>query len=479
MSKTRPLSQPLSAAGTAQKRQSSFGPLFQGCVFALLATGHLLLIIWLFEHALSASNLMLAVLTFVVTLVNFRQFDLFDDWHFGRAGATGIRVLGAWCLLGVGLIVIGFLTKQTEEYSRLVTVIWLTTTPVWFVAAHAVARYAVLPVFPQIRPRRSAVVVFVNNSADRLVGVLDSLEKPRFEVRGFFEDRCRDRAASSRPDLPILGSVCDLANYVNEHGIDVVFVVLQVKGSDRVASVAEQLGDTTASIYYVPDFQALDLSHIRFTELGGMPVLALMETPFFGADGWFKRTIDVIFAAAFLIFFAPLFALVALAIRLRMGRPIFFTQKRYGLDGREIEIYKFRTMYQHPCDGESVAHATRDDPRTTPLGRFLRRTSIDEWPQFWNVLRGEMSVVGPRPHAVAHNEQYRKLVKRYMVRHKVRPGLTGWAQVNGLRGEIKNLSDMKRRVRYDLDYIQNWSPELDLRIVFRTVWLVFRDHEAY
>jgi len=479
VSRVRPLSQPISAAGTARKRQSSFGPLFQGCVFAALATGHLLLVIWLLEHALTGNNILLAILTFVVTLVTFRQFDLFDDWQFGRVDAAGNRILGAWCLLGVGLIVIGFLTKQTEQYSRLVTVIWLATTPIWFVAAHVVARYGILRVFPKIRPKRSAVVVFVNHSADRLVGVLDSLDKPRFEVRGFFEDRGSDRLSSSRADLPILGSISSLADYVNEHGIDVVFVVLQVKGSDRVASVAEQLGDTTASIYYVPDFQSLNLSHIRFTELGGMPVLALMETPFFGADGWFKRTIDVIFAAGFLVFFAPLFALVALAIRLSMGRPIFFTQKRYGLDGREIAIHKFRTMRDHPTDGETVPQATRDDPRTTSLGRFLRRTSIDEWPQFWNVLRGEMSVVGPRPHAVAHNEEYRKLVKRYMVRHKVRPGLTGWAQVNGLRGEIKNLSDMKRRVRYDLDYIQYWSPELDLRIVFRTIWLVFRDHEAY
>jgi putative colanic acid biosysnthesis UDP-glucose lipid carrier transferase len=209
-------------------------------------------------------------------------------------------------------------------------------------------------------------------------------------------------------------------------------------------------------------------------------VLEVAETPFYGADGMLKQLFDFAFALGVLVMLSPLLLTIAIIIKLTSPGPIIFKQKRYGLNGQRFWVYKFRSMYTGAINPNSDAQqASRDDPRVTPIGRFIRRTSIDELPQFVNVLKGEMSVVGPRPHTVAHNEYYRKAVKRYMVRHKVKPGLTGWAQVHGLRGETAQLERMEERIRYDLEYIKNWSPMLDLRIVFMTVMMIFRDRNAY
>jgi putative colanic acid biosynthesis UDP-glucose lipid carrier transferase len=179
-----------------------------------------------------------------------------------------------------------------------------------------------------------------------------------------------------------------------------------------------------------------------------------------------------------LVLIAPLLLAVALGVKLSSPGPVIFKQRRNGLDGEEIEVYKFRSM-RVMDNGSVVKQATKDDPRITPFGAFIRRTSLDELPQFVNVLQGRMSIVGPRPHAVAHNQQYRELIKAYMVRHKVKPGITGWAQVNGLRGETDTLDKMRQRVEYDLEYLRNWSLALDLQIIVRTARLMLFDRNAY
>jgi putative colanic acid biosynthesis UDP-glucose lipid carrier transferase len=240
----------------------------------------------------------------------------------------------------------------------------------------------------------------------------------------------------------------------------------------------EELRDTTASIYFVPDVFVMDLIQARTTELEGVPVVAMCETPFQGTRGLVKRTMDLTISALALLLLSPLLLLVALAVRMSSPGPVIFRQRRYGLDGRIIDVYKFRTMTVVE-DGPVVQQVTRDDDRVTPIGRFLRRYSIDELPQLLNVVLGDMSLVGPRPHAVAHNEQYRRLIKGYMVRHKVPPGITGLAQVNGCRGETSQLEDMQRRIEFDLDYLRHWSPTLDLRILFQTILQVLGDRKAY
>jgi putative colanic acid biosynthesis UDP-glucose lipid carrier transferase len=213
--------------------------------------------------------------------------------------------------------------------------------------------------------------------------------------------------------------------------------------------------------------------------VSGLPVVAVCDTPFTGIDGLLKRGSDIVLSLLILILIAPLLLVLAIAVKLTSPGPIIFKQRRYGLDGEEIVVYKFRSMTV--CeDGGQIQQAQLGDQRITPLGAFMRRTSLDELPQFVNVLQGRMSIVGPRPHAIAHNELYRKVINGYMVRHKVKPGITGWAQVCGYRGETDTLDKMQARIDHDLEYLRNWSLRLDLFIIFRTVWVILKgQREAY
>src|SRR6266480_3711264 len=246
----------------------------------------------------------------------------------------------------------------------------------------------------------------------------------------------------------------------------------------RILSLLESLRDTTASVYFVPDMFVTDLIQGRIDSVSGMPIVGVCDTPFSGVDGPVKRGSDIVLALLILALISPLLALLALAVKLTSPGPAIFRQRRYGLDGEEIVVYKFRTMTVTE-DGDTIRQCSKADERVTRLGAIMRRTSLDELPQFINVLQGRMSIVGPRPHAVAHNEMYRKLIRGYMQRHKVKPGVTGWAQVNGQRGETETLAQMKARVRHDIYYVDNWGPLLDLKILIRTALICLSGRNAY
>jgi putative colanic acid biosynthesis UDP-glucose lipid carrier transferase len=238
------------------------------------------------------------------------------------------------------------------------------------------------------------------------------------------------------------------------------------------------LGDTVASVYFVPDLLAFEPMQPRIIDVGGIPVYSVRDTPMLGTNALLKRAIDLLLGIAGLLMLFPVMLAIAAAVRVSSPGPALFKQRRYGLDGEEILVYKFRSMTAS-AGAHAVTQATRQDARVTGVGRLLRRTSLDELPQLLNVLEGNMSVVGPRPHAVAHNEQYRRLIDGYMIRHKVRPGITGWAQVNGWRGETDTVDKMRRRVEHDLEYLRNWSVWLDLKIIVRTVGTVLSARNAY
>jgi putative colanic acid biosynthesis UDP-glucose lipid carrier transferase len=296
-------------------------------------------------------------------------------------------------------------------------------------------------------------------------------------VAGYFDDRGNGRLH----DLPAaqnLGALSALADYARAQRVDVIYIALPMASQPRILRLLEELRDTTASIYFVPDIFVADLIQARVDSLGGIPVVAVCETPFHGFNGFVKRLSDVVLAGAILALIAPLLASIAIGVKLSSRGPVLFKQRRYGLDGRKIVVYKFRSMTVAE-DGDVVRQATRNDSRITRFGAFLRRTSLDELPQFINVLQGRMSVVGPRPHAVAHNELYRKLIRGYMIRHKVKPGVTGLAQVNGLRGETETVEKMRARIDYDLAYLRNWSLLLDLQIILKTVVVVLGKQNAY
>ena len=272
----------------------------------------------------------------------------------------------------------------------------------------------------------------------------------------------------------LVGHCKDVAAYVRRHDIKVVYVALPLVNVPRIQKLISALRDTTASVYFVPDAFAFDLIQGRLVEINGMPALSVCETPLHGLEAVLKRTMDLVFAGCGVLILSPLLLLIAAVVKLTSPGPVLFRQRRYGLDGKEILIYKFRSMVV--CEnGPVITQACADDPRVTRVGAFLRRTSLDELPQLINVLQGSRSLVGPRPHAVAHNEQYRTPIDGYMIRHKVRPGITRLAQVNGLRGETATLEKMAQRVRFDLEYLRNCSPWLEVKILARTLWVVIRD----
>jgi putative colanic acid biosynthesis UDP-glucose lipid carrier transferase len=276
----------------------------------------------------------------------------------------------------------------------------------------------------------------------------------------------------------LLGTLDAMPQWVREHSVSTIYITLPMVAQPRIMRMLDELGDTIASIYFVPDIFVFDLIQARFDELEGIPVIAICESPFSGFNSVLKRLTDIVCGAGALLLLWPIMAAIAIGIKVTSPGPVLFKQRRYGLDGAEIMVYKFRSMNVLE-DGGVIRQAKRGDNRITPFGAFLRRTSLDELPQFINVLQGTMSIVGPRPHAVAHNEQYRKLIKRYMIRHKVKPGITGWAQVNGYRGETETVEKMRSRVAYDLDYLRNWSVSLDFLIMLKTLTVVFKDQNAY
>ena len=275
-----------------------------------------------------------------------------------------------------------------------------------------------------------------------------------------------------------LGGFREVATYVNSHGIQEVYITMPLGSQPRIVDLLESLQGTTASLYFVPDVFGISIIQGRLEDMNGVPVVGICETPFTGTNELVKRLSDIVLASVILVLISPLLLFLALGVKLSSPGPIIFRQKRNGLDGEEIVVYKFRSMRTQD-NGPVVKQATKNDPRVTRFGAFIRRTSLDELPQFINVLQGRMSIVGPRPHAVAHNEEYRKLIKAYMVRHKVRPGITGWAQVNGLRGETETIEKMQARVEYDLEYLRNWSLGLDLQIILRTLRLMLFDRNAF
>jgi putative colanic acid biosysnthesis UDP-glucose lipid carrier transferase len=294
---------------------------------------------------------------------------------------------------------------------------------------------------------------------------------------GYFDDRTDERVHTEAAPQR-LGTLKDAAPYIRERAIHEVYITLPLGSQPRIVELLEQVQGTTASVFFVPDVFGISIIQGRLQDMNGVPVVGLQETPFTGTNRLVKRVSDVVLASLILVLIAPVLLAIAIGVKLSSPGPAIFRQRRNGLDGEEIIVYKFRSMRAQD-NGPVVVQATKDDPRITPFGAFIRRTSLDELPQFINVLQGRMSIVGPRPHAVAHNEQYRQIIKAYMVRHKVKPGITGWAQVNGHRGETDTVEKMQARVEYDLEYLRNWSLGLDLQIIARTVKLVFFDRNAY
>ena len=416
-----------------------------------------------------------ALLGVVVFLVALRIFGELPFTN-GRSIVPGGAVLTDWITVVCVLLFVAFVTKSSDLYSRKLLLTWFVVTPFALHGAQEIARQLLNRFVSSAVMARTKVIVGLNEMGGELAREI--AEDPcRGVMKGFFDDRGDGRLALA-PQHELLGGVEDVARYVKQNAIHVVYITLPMTRDPRIVRMLGQLRDTTASVYFVPSTLPFDMIQARVDRIGSVPVIAVCETPFYGINGVLKRATDLFITGLIMLAIWPLMAAIAIGIKLTSRGPVLFRQRRYGLDGKEIVVYKFRSM--RVCeDGGHIAQARQNDPRVTAFGAFLRRSSLDELPQFINVLMGTMSIVGPRPHAVAHNEQYRALINGYMVRHKVRPGITGWAQVNGFRGETETVEKMKRRVEYDLDYLNHWSLSLDLWIVLKTVLVMVKDKKAY
>lgn len=423
-------------------------------------------------------DLLLGVLAFLIGSQVFDGFEFFEIRDAQQKGITrhGLNLIIAWTLVITILILLGIATGMVEAYDPRMLWIWVILTPILLFISQSAVRYYLETLRKDGRIRR-AIIVGANDLGCKLADRIHHQRSLMVRVDAFFDDRLDDRCDAKLLSI-VAGGLESVADYVTKFDIDLVYISLPILDQPRVINLVNSLRDTTASIYFVPDVFIFDLVQARLDSVNGIPVIAVFESPLVGINAVHKRIFDILVSGLILLMISPIMLVIAALVKFSSKGPVFFKQRRYGMDGDEILVYKFRSM--SVCeDGEKVTQATKNDARVTPLGAILRKTSLDELPQLINVLQGSMSIVGPRPHAIAHNEHYRKLIRGYMWRHKVKPGITGWAQVNGYRGETDTIDKMEGRVLHDITYLKHWSIWLDITIMLKTIKLVFKDGQAY
>ncbi|MGQ0546461.1 MAG: undecaprenyl-phosphate glucose phosphotransferase [Betaproteobacteria bacterium] len=460
------------------RSQPGTAALVQAAVDPLVAIGTLGAAVAAFGGRFDGACLILALLVFAMTFPG----SLARQSGGLPAGELMLDIVAGWAAIVFLLLLLGWSTRTLEVFDPQVLLAWTFATPAALFAAHRALPLVLPRLLAAEGLRKTAGIAGANDLGRALARRLaaDPLLGQRFA--GYFDDRAQARVsddrAAARVSESLLGTIGALPDYVRAHNVEVIYIALPMASQPRILKLLEELRDTTASIYFVPDIFVFDLIQARVDSIGDLPVVAVCETPFYGFNGVIKRASDIVLASLILLVIAPLMICIAIGVKLSSPGPVLFKQRRYGVDGRKIAVWKFRTMTVAE-DGDIVRQATRNDSRVTRFGAFLRRTSLDELPQFFNVLQGRMSVVGPRPHAVAHNELYRKLIRGYMIRHKVRPGVTGLAQVNGFRGETDTVEKMRARIEHDLAYLRGWSLLLDLQIILKTIVVVLKKHNAY
>ena len=416
----------------------------------------------------------------VLFLVVGQSLSVYQSSRGARLRPQLIRIWAGW-FAGVVpvLLFLLFITKQSAEYSRIIVSTWFVLAPFLISVWRTGTTVAVREMRTRGYNTSSAAIVGMTELGEQLALQIRDVPSLGLRVHGFYDDRDDERCHPIPETLgERVGSLKDLVEAARSGEVDLIYIAFPLRAEPRINQLLRQLSDTTATVYLAADFYVFDLLHARWGNIGSVPTISLHETPFYGVDGWLKRVEDIVVGSLILLLISIPMLLIGIGVRLTSPGPALFRQRRYGLNGEVIDVLKFRSMSVTE-DGDEIKQATKNDPRITKLGAFLRRTNLDELPQFLNVLGGSMSIVGPRPHAVAHNELYRKKVQGYMLRHKVKPGITGWAQVNGWRGETDTLDKMEKRIEHDLDYIRNWSLLWDLQIIFMTVFGAGARKNAY
>ncbi|MBL4765819.1 MAG: undecaprenyl-phosphate glucose phosphotransferase [Colwellia sp.] len=464
--------------GLINSIQSSFSALYRLVDLIIISLVYLLA---LYSRGVSLNTQYQLVLVICLTCFLFfsQTFNLYRSWRT----SSSLTMIGyttlTWLTCCTILITLAYFTKTGSDYSRLTMGIWFVATLFNLILWRLVFRKLLFISRRFGKNAKHVIIIGATASGVRLAAQITKNPQQGLKLLGFYDDRPKDRL----PDIgkhSIIGTIEEGINLVKSNpDISQVFIAMPMKAEARITDILNRCSDTTATVHIIPDFFIYNLLHARWQHIGDMQTLSIYDSPFDGFNLTIKRAEDLILGSVILCLIAIPMCFIALAIKLTSKGPIIFKQKRYGLDGKEIQIYKFRSMVLVNKRINDVAQATKFDARITPIGAILRRTSLDELPQFINVLQGNMSIVGPRPHAVVHNEEYRQLIDGYMLRHKAKPGITGWAQINGWRGETDTLVKMEKRIEFDLTYIQRWSLLFDLKIILLTIFKGFINKNAY
>jgi putative colanic acid biosynthesis UDP-glucose lipid carrier transferase len=422
---------------------------------------------------------LLGAFSAIIFYLSAEALHLYDDRRSHALRFDLRNLVATWTATAVIVLFLGYLFKVSEMYSRAAVTMWFLITPAVLGTWQAIVRTGLTKARTLGYNMRRVAIIGTGPQGLQVARSVTSAPWMGLKLIGIFDDRepLPGRVPVDLPS-PLLGKTSDLLEEAKEGRVDMIYVTLPINNTERIGKLLDAFSDTTTSVYFVPDMFLFSMFNGRWVRIGELPAVSVFETPFYGVGGWIKRMEDLIVASMVLLVMAVPMLIIAAVLRLTSPGPVFFRQRRYGLDGREFRMWKFRTMTESQ-DGHEIPQATRNDSRVTRVGAFLRRTSLDELPQFFNVLSGTMSVIGPRPHASAHNEYYRRSVRHYMVRHKVRPGISGWAQASGWRGETETIEKMEMRVEHDLWYIRNWSVLLDLKIILMTLRHLWRDSNAY
>ena len=424
--------------------------------------------------------------TIVVSLIAIGIFNLFAEivgLYRRWAGLGFIREIGcavlAWAMTVSVLILLGRFSVYSTEISGPAAIWWYFLTLSIALSMRVVIRWFRRYQASRGIGTRKYAVAGINELGIQLAQNVNATPDLRMSFTGFYDDRPINRLCDLPEDIDRNeGKIDTLIEAAKSGEVQVIFITLPMRAEQRIRTIIGELADSTVSVYIVPDLFVFQMLNSRWTDIQGLPVVSVFENPLFGVDGYLKRLLDVSVATMALLIAGIPMMLIAMAVKLTSKGPVLFKQKRYGLDGKQIDVWKFRSMTV--CEnGDKVVQAKKNDKRLTAIGGFLRKSSLDELPQIFNVLSGQMSLVGPRPHANSHNEYYRKEIDGYMLRHKVKPGMTGLAQVNGCRGETETIDKMEARIEYDHKYIRDWSIWLDLRIMFKTLFVVFSRQNAY
>ena len=449
-------------------------------VDSLLILGSLGLLSFLYHIEWDSATMWLALLSVIFYNFFAEMQDVYRSWRGVRRYKEMGAVLFSWVIAVTLIIFLDIFWLKWNWFQQYYVVNWFAIAPLLVISWHLVARMMIGYLRGQGHNTRRVGIVGATELGRRLEKILVGDKCNGFRFAGYYDDRVKQekgRRLSSKT-LQVVGGVEKLLEDCRTGQLDVVYITLSLAAEKRIKQIVDELADSTVSVYLVPDMFTFNLINSRWVDYQGVTAISIYETPFAGFGSVIKRTEDIILSFLILTLIAIPMAVIAIAIKLTSPGPVIFKQQRYGRGGKNINVWKFRSMTVMD-NGEKVAQATKGDARITPFGAFLRRTSLDELPQFLNVLGGSMSIVGPRPHAIAHNEEYRKQIMGYMLRHKIKPGITGLAQIKGFRGETDTLDKMEGRVRYDLHYIRNWSLWLDIKIIFLTVFKGFVHKNAY